>query len=91
MQNDKINIWQSFRQMANIGNYRMLADTGECVVIRVENDTGEGDMIIRNANQIFVVDKGKIVQRGTHEELMKEEGIYRRFVDLRKSATSWKL
>ena len=46
MRNDKINIWQSFRQMANIGNYRMLADTGECVVIRVENDTGEGDMII---------------------------------------------
>ena len=46
---------------------------------------------VRNANQIFVVDKGKIVQRGTHEELMKEEGIYRRFVDLRKSATSWKL
>lgn len=46
---------------------------------------------VRNADQIFVVDKGRIAQRGTHEELMKQEGIYRRFVDSRKEAISWKL
>ena len=46
---------------------------------------------VMNADQILVVDKGRIVQRGSHEELMAEEGIYRRFVEARKEALSWKL
>ena len=46
---------------------------------------------VRKADQILVVDHGKIVQRGDHEELMKQEGIYRRFVDARETAASWKL
>ncbi len=46
---------------------------------------------VRHADQILVVDKGRIVQRGTHDRLMEEDGIYRRFVDSRKLAVSWKL
>ena len=46
---------------------------------------------VRHADQIVVVDKGKIVQQGTHEQLMKQEGIYKRFVDARQQAVSWKL
>ena len=46
---------------------------------------------VRNANQIFVIDKGRIAQHGTHDELMKQEGIYRRFVDSRKQAIGWKI
>ena len=46
---------------------------------------------VRNADQIIVVDKGKIVQKGKHDELMKEEGIYKNFVSGRKQAVSWKL
>lgn len=46
---------------------------------------------VRNADQIFVVDKGKITQHGTHEELLRQEGIYRRFVDSRTQAIGWKL
>ncbi|MBR2284122.1 MAG: ABC transporter ATP-binding protein [Ruminococcus sp.] len=46
---------------------------------------------VRNADQILVVDKGKIVQRGTHDSLMKEDGIYRSFVDSRREAASWRL
>lgn len=46
---------------------------------------------VRNADQIFVVDKGRIVQNGTHEELVKQEGIYRKFIDSRKQAIGWKL
>ncbi len=46
---------------------------------------------VRNADQILVVDKGQIVQQGRHEELMKEEGIYRRFVNSRELAAGWKL
>ncbi len=46
---------------------------------------------VRNADQIFVVEKGRIAQRGTHDELMKQDGIYRRFVDSRRQAIGWKI
>ena len=46
---------------------------------------------VRNADQIVVIDKGSIVQQGTHNQLMKQEGIYKRFVDSREQAVSWKL
>ena len=46
---------------------------------------------VRRADQIFVVDKGQIVQRGTHDQLMAQDGIYRRFIDGREQAVGWKL
>lgn len=46
---------------------------------------------VRHADQIIVVDQGRIAQKGTHEELMKQDGIYRRFVDSRELAVSWKI
>ena len=46
---------------------------------------------VRHADQIVVIDKGRIVQKGKHEELMEEEGIYRNFVSGRKKAVSWKI
>ena len=46
---------------------------------------------VRRADQILVVDKGRIVQRGTHEELLCQDGLYRRFVVGREKAVGWKL
>ncbi|MCM1257477.1 MAG: ABC transporter ATP-binding protein, partial [Roseburia sp.] len=46
---------------------------------------------VRNAHQILVVDKGRIVEQGRHGELMQQDGIYRRFVDARELAVGWKL
>lgn len=46
---------------------------------------------VRNADRILVLDHGKIVQQGKHEELIKQEGIYKRFVASRELAASWKL
>ena len=46
---------------------------------------------VRNADRILVVDKGRIVQQGRHEELIQQDGIYRRFVQSRELAASWKL
>ena len=38
---------------------------------------------IEHADQILVVEDGTVVQRGTHEELLAQEGVYRRFVEAR--------
>lgn len=46
---------------------------------------------IRNADQIFVIDKGQIVQNGTHDTLMKQDGIYKQFVESRVKAIGWKI
>ncbi|UEL47194.1 ABC transporter ATP-binding protein [Terrisporobacter hibernicus] len=46
---------------------------------------------VRNADQILVVDDGEIVQRGDHHSLIKEEGIYKQFIDVRKEAVGWQL
>lgn len=46
---------------------------------------------IKNANQILVLANGKIYQKGTHEELIQAEGIYKNFVEARQKAVNWKL
>ena len=46
---------------------------------------------VRHADQIFVVDDGRIVQHGTHQELIEKDGIYKTFVEGRREAASWKI
>ncbi|MBP5176812.1 MAG: ABC transporter ATP-binding protein [Treponema sp.] len=46
---------------------------------------------VRNADQIVVIDKGRIAEQGKHDELVAKGGIYARFIDSRKQAVSWKL
>ena len=37
---------------------------------------------LKNASQIIVLDKGAIVQSGTHQDLLEKEGLYRRLWDM---------
>lgn len=46
---------------------------------------------VRHADKILVVDDGRLVQQGRHEELIGQEGIYADFVLGRKEANGWKL
>lgn len=46
---------------------------------------------VQEADQILVLDQGRIVQRGRHAELMQQGGIYADFVCSRKSAESWRI
>lgn len=46
---------------------------------------------IRSADQILVVDGGRIVQRGNHEELLEQPGLYREFVEIRQESAGWNI
>ncbi len=45
---------------------------------------------IRKADRIIVLDKGEIVQEGTHNELINQDGIYNSFISIRERANTWK-
>ena len=46
---------------------------------------------IENADQILVINDGHIVQKGTHRQLAGQEGLYQRFIKLRKQAEGWSI
>ena len=46
---------------------------------------------IRNADQILVLHNGKIEQRGNHEGLMKQGGLYKTLISMKNKATIWKI
>ena len=46
---------------------------------------------VRKADQILVLDGGQIVQRGRHEELIAQPGLYADFVGGKRETTGWKL
>ena len=46
---------------------------------------------VRHADQILVIDHGRIVQQGRHEQLIAESGIYADFVGGKKQTAGWKL
>lgn len=46
---------------------------------------------IKSADQILVMDEGKIIQRGTHLQLIAEKGLYHEFWQRRMKARSWKI
>ncbi|MCR5028912.1 MAG: ABC transporter ATP-binding protein/permease [Fibrobacter sp.] len=46
---------------------------------------------VRKADQILVLDQGKIVQSGKHAELCNVDGIYKRFLDIRRSSAGWNI
>lgn len=46
---------------------------------------------IENADQILVIDNGRLVQQGTHKELIGNKGIYKEFIDIRKNSEGWSI
>ena len=58
----------------------------ELLIVRGQNVNAGG-----MDGDTLVVDKGQIVQRGTHEALMAQGGIYRRFITGHEQAVGWKL
>lgn len=46
---------------------------------------------VQHADQILVLDQGKIIQRGTHSELIEAGGLYAEFISMREKSIGWKL
>lgn len=46
---------------------------------------------IEQADQILVVDDGRIVEKGTHAQLVAQPGRYQQFVRIREKAEGWKI
>lgn len=46
---------------------------------------------IQEADQILVLNDGEIIQRGRHEELIEEDGLYKNFIGIRKKTENWKI
>ena len=46
---------------------------------------------VERADQIVVLDKGRIVEQGKHQELLAKQGLYSRFIQERRSAASWRI
>ena len=46
---------------------------------------------IKNSDQILVVDDGRIAEAGTHDELIRQNGIYKRFTEIRERAEGWNI
>ena len=44
---------------------------------------------VQNADQILVVEDGRIAEHGTHAELVQQDGLYRRFTTIREQAEGW--
>ena len=46
---------------------------------------------VRHADKIIVLDGGKIVEEGTHKELLAKQGKYAEFIAMREKSVGWKL
>ena len=46
---------------------------------------------IENCDQIIVLNKGSILEKGTHEELIQKDGLYRHMFELQKESSGWSL
>ena len=46
---------------------------------------------IENADQILVMENGKITQMGTHAQLIAQDGVYRKMHELQESAQKWNM
>ncbi len=46
---------------------------------------------IKNVDQILVLENGKITQRGTHDQLVSQDGLYQKLWNIQHEASSWSI
>ena len=46
---------------------------------------------VTNADNIIVMKDGQIYEQGRHDDLMRADGVYKKFIDIRKTAEGWNI
>ncbi|WP_368180552.1 hypothetical protein [Bacteroides caccae] len=46
---------------------------------------------LKDADKIIVLDGGNIIEQGTHEQLLKDEGLYAHLWDIQEKSCNWKV
>ena len=46
---------------------------------------------VRHADQIMVLEDGKIIQQGNHDQLFNKGGLYRDFINIREESLGWRI
>jgi len=46
---------------------------------------------VRHADQILVLENGRVVQQGDHDKLSHEKGVYRNFIRLKTESLGWRI
>ncbi len=46
---------------------------------------------VKNADKILVIENGKLVQSGKHDELLARGGVYKDFINAREKASNWEI
>ena len=65
--------------------------SGKSTILKALTRLIPKDPTIEHADQILVVDQGRIVQKGTHQKLICQNGLYRRFIEIRERAEGWSI
>ena len=56
------------------------------LILTISGDTG---VLPKGTDQIFVLDDGKLVESGTHSELMEKKGLYQRLYHIQQESLGW--
>jgi len=46
---------------------------------------------IRNVDNILVLDRGRLVRQGSHDQLIRQDGVYKRFWEIRQKSNQWQI
>ena len=58
-------------------------------VFQGEIPKGDTGVLPKGTDQIFVLDDGKLVESGTHSELMEKKGLYQRLYHIQQESLGW--
>ena len=58
-------------------------------VFQWEIPKGDTGVLPKGTDQIFVLDDGKLVESGTHSELMEKKGLYQRLYHIQQESLGW--
>ena len=91
------NMWCDFALEDDNDNMTKIVRKNKKTIVDIESikkyvkDIAHRLKTVKNADQIVVIADGKITQRGTHEQLKMQSGIYADFINIRHKTTGWKL